>query len=103
MKRSWASAILLASLAAATPARAQFQGMLDRLENRIGTKVEENLGKRQDKVIDKTFDAGDRATACAASDPGCNKPTGPAKCAASDRACLSKAKANGQQVEITGD
>lgn len=102
MKRSWALAFVLASFQAA-PALAQFEGMLERLENRIGTKVEENLGKRQDKVIDKAFEGSDKATACVASDPGCNKPKGPAKCAASDRSCLSQAKANGQTVEITGD
>ena len=77
--------------------------MLDRLENRIGTKVEENVGKREDKVVDKAFEGGDKATACVAGDPDCNKPKGPAKCAASDNSCLTKAKANGQTVEITGD
>ena len=103
MKHTWAFALALTACASATPALAQWDGMLNRLGDRLGKKVEDSVGQREDKVIDKAFNTGDKAAACATGDPGCGKPTGPAKCAASDKACLTKAKANGQTVEITGD
>ena len=103
MKHAWALAVALACLTSAVPAPAQFDGMLNRLGDRLGKKLEDSVGQREDKVVDKAFNAGDKVAGCAVGDPGCNKPTGPAKCAASDRACLSKAKANGQTVELTGD
>jgi len=103
MKHTWALALVLATCTSATPALAQFDGMLDRLGDRLGKKLEDSMGQRQDKVVDKAFNTGDKAAACATGDPNCGRPTGPAKCAASDRACLAKAKANGQTVEITGD
>jgi len=103
MKHTWAFALALATCTSATPALAQWDGMLNRLGDRLGKKLEDSVGQREDKVVDKAFGVGDKAAACATGDPNCNKPTGPAKCAASDKACLTKAKANGQTVEITGD
>lgn len=104
MKPSTLCALVLASILSASAAWAQFDGILNRLEDRLGKKIEDRMGGAQDKVIDKTFDKAEGTVSCAAGDPSCDKPKGgTAKCAASDRTCLSQAKANGQTVEITGD
>lgn len=100
-----ASAILVA----ASGAQGQgFGGMLDRLGDRMQKKTEERVQQNADKAVDSVFDttegtvksAGEGAGAAAKPEPTVEKV---AKCQATDKTCLSKAKASGQKVEILSD
>lgn len=75
------SRALLALALVAIPAQAQ--GWKDRLKDKAKDRAAERADQGADKALDKTEDA--------------------IKCAASDKACIDKAKKGGKTVEITED
>ena len=113
MKRSYRWTIALGMLAWAPGAQAQnWDGMLDRLTDRVGQNVEDRVGGVSDKAVNKAFDKTEEQMDCATGDPNCvppakqdaagtrAAPASSAKCVATDVGCLKTAKAQGLTVEI---
>ena len=88
-----------------------WNGMLNRLGDHVGSTVEQRLNGASDKAVNKAFDKTDDSVDCAAGDPKCVKNSGvqpaagsgSAKCLATDVDCLKQAKAHGQTVEIVNE
>jgi hypothetical protein len=102
--------LMVSAMVVAVPAAygQGFGGMLDRLgnsmEKKVTDRVDQDANKAADSALDKTEDAVGSA-AQGANDAAKPQPAAAnvAKCLATDTACLSKAKANGQMVEIVSE
>jgi OmpA-OmpF porin, OOP family len=76
------AAVIVASVVSATAEQVSAQGLGDRLKRKAKERIDRKTDQAADKTLDKVEDT--------------------VKCAATDSACIEKAKAEGKKVETTG-
>jgi hypothetical protein len=83
------------SISAADASAQGWDGLLDRVGDRLGRRVEDRLSGTSESATDKVFDKADHTVGCAAGDRACG-----VKCVATDVGCLKNAQAQGHTVQI---